>query len=56
MNWKAIKINSVLEILREIEKRTPTLTPTQSIVYSDECEELTITYRRLKDKQEAGEK
>lgn len=52
MNWKAIKINSVLEVLREIEKQSIMLTPTQSIVYTDGFEELTITYRRLKEEGE----
>lgn len=47
MNWEAINIKSILEVLREIEKNSITLTPEQSITYSDGKEEVTITYRRI---------
>lgn len=49
MNWNKINITAVLEVLRELERTTPVLTPTQSIVYSDGIEEVTITYKRLKE-------
>lgn len=49
MNWKAVNIVGVLEVLREIENNSLSLTPTQSIVYSDGKEELTISYRKLEE-------
>ena len=51
MNWKAIKIEAVLAVLREIENNSILLTPTQSVVYSDGKEELTIIYRNLEEKK-----
>jgi len=49
MNWEKIDIYAVLNVLREIEKQTLSINPKQSMVYSDGFEELTISYRRIKE-------
>ncbi len=49
MNWKKIDIVAVLNVLREIDKQTLSISPKQSIVYSDGFEELTISYKRIKE-------
>jgi len=51
MNWDKINIKSVLEVLREIEKNSPTINGEQKIIYSDSYEELSIIYRRKAEKE-----
>lgn len=56
MNWKEINIMAVLNVLREIETKTLSISPKQSIVYSDGFEELTISYKRIKENNENTER
>ena len=48
MRWNKINITSVLEVLREMEKKDISLDSEESIIYSDGKEELKISYKRLK--------
>lgn len=47
MNWNKINIKSIMEVLREVEEKTPVLNGEFSVKYSDGIEELKITYKRL---------
>ena len=49
MNWKKINIESIMEVLRAIEKETMTLDAEPSVTYSDGKEEIKIIYKRLED-------
>lgn len=49
MNWDKINIKSILKVLREFEKETPSLNSSPSIIYSDGKEELKISYKRIRN-------
>ena len=48
MNWKKIKIDSIMTILRELEKNDISIFGEYAVVYSDGEEEIKISYMRLK--------
>lgn len=47
MNWNKINIKAILEVLRDMEKNTPTIDGEYAILYSDGKEELKISYKNL---------
>ena len=48
MDWNKINIKDILEFLREMEKKTPIIDGEYSFKYSDDSEELNISYKKLK--------
>jgi len=49
MNWDKINLKACLEVLRSLEMNTPTISQPLKIVYSDGFEELTISYKVIKE-------
>ncbi len=49
MEWDKINIQSIMTILRETERLTPSLFGEYSVVYSDGKEEIKISYKKLKE-------
>jgi len=45
MNWNKISIKSIIELLREMEKKSLIIDGEYSITYSDGKEELKIIYK-----------
>lgn len=47
MNWRKIKPEVILKLLREMEETSPTIDGEYAVVYTDGKEELTISYKKL---------
>lgn len=51
MNWEKINCQTILKVLRELEKADMSIDGEYAIVYSDGKEQLKISYTRLETKK-----